>query len=273
MKNILTMRRSIVVAVAFVLIITSQSASATPIPLWVKDVAKLWADGLITDKEFLNAIEYLVEKGYILIEEKSEEKEFSISPSMSTSKLLEKGVQNLKEEDNEIAILYFNEALKREPDNVKALVDKGIAIARTGNLDEAKFIFDQAIKLGEKKNNLDYRAVINAGIAVSIYGNQTDAIHYFDTVLANAAKVDENTLYAAYVNKGIAYFEQQKYEEAIEMYDKALEINPGRLGAIVNKANALQEMKRYGEALSYFEQAHKITSDPLRWRPTFIIVE
>ncbi|MEM3007199.1 MAG: tetratricopeptide repeat protein [Candidatus Nitrosotenuis sp.] len=267
------MRRSIVVAVVFVLIIASQSASATPIPLWVKDVAKLWADGLITDKEFLNAIEYLVEKGYILIEEKSEEKEFSISPSMSTSKLLEKGVQNLKEEDNEIAILYFNEALKREPDNVKALVDKGIAIARTGNLDEAKFIFDQAIKLGEKKNNLDYRAVINAGIAVSIYGNQTDAIHYFDTVLANAAKVDENTLYAAYVNKGIAYFEQQKYEEAIEMYDKALEINPGRLGAIVNKANALQEMKRYGEALSYFEQAHKITSDPLRWRPTFIIVE
>lgn len=267
------MRRSLVVSIIFVLIIASQSASATPIPLWVKDVAKLWADGLITDKEFLNAIEYLVEKGYILIEGEPEEEELLTSPSISTSKLLEKGVQNLKEEDNEIAILYFNEALKREPDNVKALVDKGIAIARTGSLDEAKFIFDQAIKLGGKKNNLDYRAVINAGIAVSIYGNQTDAIHYFDTVLANADKVDENTLYAAYVNKGIAYFEQQKYEEAIEMYDKALEINPGRLGAIVNKANALQEMKRYGEALSYFEQAHKITSDPLRWRPTFIIVE
>lgn len=270
------MRRSLFVFVIFVIfaiIVASQSASATPIPLWIKDVAKLWSDGLITDKEFLNAMEYLIEKGYILIEEEPEEEQLLMSPSVNTSKLLEKGVQNLKEEDNEVALLYFNEALKREPDNVKALVDKGIALARTGNLDEAKFVFDQAIKLGEKKNNLDYRAVINAGIAISIYGNQTDAIHYFDTVLANADKIDANTLYAAYVNKGISYYEQQKYDEAIEMYDKALELNPGRLGAIVNKANALQEMKRYGEALSYFEQAYKITSDPLRWRPTFVIVE
>jgi tetratricopeptide (TPR) repeat protein len=95
----------------------------------------------------------------------------------------------------------------------------------------------------------------------------------FDKVIANADKVDQNILYAAYVNKGIAYYEQNQYDKAIDLYDKALEINPGRLGAIVNKANALQETKRYDEALTYFEQAYKITTDPLRWKPTFVLVE
>ncbi len=263
----------IILAVVSVFLLMSQNASAIPVPSWVKNVAKWWAEGSITEKEFLDAIEYLVEKGYIVIGDTQEEEVVPISPETSTTKLLEKGVQNIKEEDNEIAILYFNEALKRDPDNVKALVDKGIATARTGNLDEAKFLFDQAIKVGETKNSLDYRAVINAGITILIYGNQTDAIVYFDRVIANADKVDQNTLYATYVNKGIAYYEQNKYEEAIELYDKALEINPGRLGAIVNKANALQDMKRYDEALTYFEQAHKITTDPLRWKPTFVLVE
>lgn len=267
------MKSIFAVLIVFAFFLMFQNVSAAPVPLWVKDIAKWWAEGSITEREFLNAIEYLVEKGYIVIGDTKEDEVVPISPETSTTKLLEKGVENIKEEDNEIAILYFNEALKREPDNVKALVDKGIATARTGKLAEAKFIFDQAIKIGETKNNLDYRAVINAGIAISIYGNQTDAMTYFDKVIANADKVDKNTLYAAYVNKGIAYYEQNQYEEAMELYDKALEINPGRLGAIVNKANALQETKRYDEALSYFEQAYKITTDPLRWKPTFVLIE
>ena len=257
----------------FVMVLLSQSASAAPsIPLWVKDTAKWWVEGKITEKEFLNIIEYLVEKEYIVLDSQKNDEIITLSTT-STTKLLEAAVQNLKEEDNEVAILYFNEALKREPDNVKALIDKGIATARTGDLDGAKYVFDKAIQVGEIKKNLDYRAVINAGIAISIYGNQTDAASYFDRVIANADKVDTNTLYAAHVNKGITYYEQGKYEEAIEQYDNALEINPGRLGAIVNKANALQELELYDEALKYFEKAYAVTSDPLRWKPTFILVE
>ncbi|QLH09266.1 tetratricopeptide repeat protein [Candidatus Nitrosotenuis sp. DW1] len=257
----------------FAVVLLSQSAYAAPnIPSWVKDTAKWWVEGKITEKEFLNAIEYLVEKGYIVLDGQQNNENIILSTA-STTKLLEAAVQNLKEEDNEVALLYFNEALKREPDNVKALVDKGIAMARTGDLDGAKYVFDQAIRVGEIKKNLDYRAVINAGIAISIYGNQTDAIPYFDRVITNADKVDANTRYAAYVNKGITYYEQGRYADAIEQYDEALEINPGRLGAIVNKANALQEMELYDEALKYFEKAYTITSDPLRWKPTFILVE
>lgn len=253
----------------------TQTVSATtgPVPSWVKDVAKWWGEDKITEKEFLNALKYLIQKGYIVLSDTESGEQIPISQDTSTTKLLEAGVQKLKTEDNEVALLYFNEALKRDPNNEKALIDKGIATARTGNLDGAKLLFDQAIKVGEKKNSLDYKAVINAGIAISIYGNQSDAMKYFDQVISNSDKVDQNTLYAAYVNKGIAFYEDDDFEGAIEQYDKALQINPGRLGAIVNKANALQEMGKYDDALSYFEQAYKITPDPLRWKPTFVLVE
>lgn len=261
----------VVLGIVFAMVL-SQSAYAL-VPDWVKNTARWWADGLVTEREFLNAIEYLVENGIIKIDETPANQQVVITPTDSATRLVELGVEELKEDDHEAAILYFDEALKRNPDNVKALVDKGIASARLGKLADAKYLFDQAIKVGERQNNLDYRAVLNAGIAVSIYGNHTDATKYFDTIIANSAGVDPHILYGAYVNKGVMLYEEGRYEEAIVQYDKALELNPGRLGAIVNKANALQEMHRYGEALEWFEKAYKITTDPLRWKPTYVIVE
>jgi len=39
----------------------------SPIPSWIKLNAAWWADGLVTDVEFLSGIEYMIEKGIIVI--------------------------------------------------------------------------------------------------------------------------------------------------------------------------------------------------------------
>ncbi|RDJ32451.1 MAG: tetratricopeptide repeat protein [Crenarchaeota archaeon] len=256
-------------------IVLTQDVSAQQVPTWVKNTAKWFGDGLITEKEFLKAIEYLIENKFIIInpsDDRSQNETPKPSSYDSFEKIVEKGIEELKYGDHEDAIIYFDEALKRNPDNVRAMVDKGIAKASTGDLDGAKQLFDQAIKIGEKNKSVDYRAVVNAGIALSIYGNQTEAMSYFDRVIDNSNIVRQETLYAALVNKGIVLYEQEKYPEAISYYDQALEINPGKLGAIVNKANALQEMRDYDQALEWFEKAYKITKDPLAWRPSFIVI-
>ncbi|KAF6243862.1 hypothetical protein C6988_01480 [Nitrosopumilus sp. b1] len=256
-------------------IVLTQDVSAQQVPTWVKNTAKWFGDGLITEKEFLKAIEYLIENKFIIInpsDDRSQNETPNLSSYDSFEKIVEKGIEELKYGDHEDAIIYFDEALKRNPDNVRAMVDKGIAKASSGDLDGAKQLFDQAIKIGEKNKSVDYRAVVNAGIALSIYGNQTEAMSYFDRVIDNSNIVRQETLYAALVNKGIVLYEQEKYPEAISYYDQALEINPGKLGAIVNKANALQEMKDYNQALEWFEKAYKITKDPLAWRPSFVVI-
>ncbi|HSB50594.1 MAG TPA: tetratricopeptide repeat protein [Nitrosopumilaceae archaeon] len=243
------------------------------VPVWVKNTAKWYGEDLISEAEFLRAIEWLIENKIIILDPAdTNPKKEEITPLVGFDKLVELGIEQLNLGDPRDALFYFNEALKKNPDNVKAMVDKGIALAHTGDLANAKALFDQAIKQGEKEGKVSYRAVLNAGIALSIYGDQSDALEYFNRVIDNADIVRQDTLYAALVNKGVVLYELGRYEEAITYYDQALTINPGKLGAIVNKANALQELGKYDEALKWFEKAYAITKDPLAWKPSFIVI-
>ena len=249
--------------------------SQSMVPSWVKNTAKWYGEDLISEKDFLNAIEWLIENKIIILDpadDETKQDDIKIDQYQGFDKLVDLGIEQLQLGDPEDALIYFNEALKKNPDNVRALVDKGIALARSGDLANAKALFDKAIQSGEKQGKVDYRAVVNAGIALSIYGDQNDALVYFNRVIDNANIVRTETLYAALVNKGVVLYEQQRYEEAIKYYDQALEINPGKLGAIVNKANALQELKRYDEALKWFEKAYDISRDPLAWRPSYVVI-
>ena len=42
-------------------------AEDSSVPIWIKDNAAWWGDNLITDDEFINALEYLINKGIIVI--------------------------------------------------------------------------------------------------------------------------------------------------------------------------------------------------------------
>jgi tetratricopeptide (TPR) repeat protein len=270
------LKNTLVIFTIFVLIsftfVTNGYATGL-VPTWVKNTAKWYGDDLISEREFLSAIEWLIENKIIILDPSdSKPKKEEITPLHGFDKLVELGVEQLNLGDPRDALFYFNEALKKNPNNVRALVDKGIALARTGDLANAKALFDQAIEQGEKDGKVDHRAVVNAGIAISIYGDQRDALKYFDRVIDNAKIVRQETLYAALVNKGVVFYELEKYEEAITYYDQALTINPGKLGAIVNKANALQELGQYDEALKWFQKAYDITKDPLAWKPSFIVI-
>lgn len=244
------------------------------VPAWVKNTAKWYGEDLISEREFLEAIEWLIENKIIILDpsDAQAKKDFKIDEFTGFDKLVELGIEQLNVGDPHEALFYFNEALKKNPNNIRAMVDKGIAHARTGDLSGAKALFDQAIVIGEKQGKVDYRAVVNSGIAVSIYGDPNDAIVYFNRVIDNANIVRAETLYAALVNKGVALYELERYDESIKYYDQALELNPGKLGAIVNKANALQEQGKYNDALKWFEKAYSITKDPLAWKPSFIVI-
>lgn len=63
------------------------------------------------------------------------------------------------------------------------------------------------------------------------------------------------------VKQGYEYDKMGKFEEAIQMYDQALEINPLDVHALFNKGNSLFMLGRYPEALEYYDKALDI--DPL----------
>jgi len=55
--------------------------------------------------------------------------------------------------------------------------------------------------------------------------------------------------------KGNAFFNLKKYHEAIESYEKALELNPDDNLALNNKGMAHTEIKDYEKAIECFDQS------------------
>jgi len=246
-------------------------AAAEKVPLWVKKTAIWYGEDKISEAEFLNAIRYLINNGIINLDDTKNQ--IITNPNASNQELLEQGIEQLTLANNLAALELFNKALQKDPNNIKALADKGIVLARQGNYKDAKSIFDKAIELTEKKGSVDYRIVANAGIVLSIYGDPDLAHVYFDRVLEHKDIVRQETLVAVLVNKGVTLLEQGHYEKSLQYFDEALQIEPDRVGALVNKANALQELKRTNEAYDLFKKAHQLSNDPLSWKPKFVIIQ
>ena len=245
--------------------------SYAEVPAWIKNTAKWYGESKISETEFLNAIKYLINNGILNLDQSKE----VVHPDTSDSKqeLIEHGVQDLLNKNNLSALEFFNAALEKDPKDIQAMVNKGIVLARQGNFNNAKQLFDKAIELTESKGTIDYRAVVNAGIVMSIYGNPDEAMVYFDRVLDNEESLRQETLMAALINKGVTLLDKGQFEESIPYFDKALSIEPDRVGALINKANALQELHRDSEAFPLFIKAHELSSDPLSWKPKFVIVK
>ncbi|MCH7941051.1 MAG: hypothetical protein IH842_03690 [Thaumarchaeota archaeon] len=70
-----------VIAVAILSItIISISAEEELIPSWIRNTAGFWVDRQISDQEFINALQYLINQGILLIPEQTDGSEFEESP-------------------------------------------------------------------------------------------------------------------------------------------------------------------------------------------------
>ena len=61
-------------AILGLVLLTVNYAHAESIPDWVKNTAKFWLEGKISDTEFLNAIKFLIEKNVIKLDSQSQTK-------------------------------------------------------------------------------------------------------------------------------------------------------------------------------------------------------
>ena len=62
-------------------------------------------------------------------------------------------------------------------------------------------------------------------------------------------------------NIGTSYLDRERYEEAIEWYNKTKEINPSYEQPWYNKALYLYELERYEEAIECYDNSIELSSD------------
>ncbi|NCQ94316.1 MAG: tetratricopeptide repeat protein [Microcystis aeruginosa W11-06] len=105
--------------------------------------------------------------------------------------------------------------------------------------------------------------------AISLFPNNPNYYNEKWSVLSELKRYDEGlaaitqAIYLApraawYVNRGILYRRQQKYELALDDYNQAIELNPNHANAYNNRGNLYQDLQKYELALDDFNKAIEI---------------
>ncbi|MDD1678986.1 MAG: tetratricopeptide repeat protein [Methanomicrobiales archaeon] len=121
----------------------------------------------------------------------------------------------------------YDMALSIDPNNVRALVGKGICLSGAAKISVEKGKYEDAMTFFDK--------------AITIDPNYADAWHY----------------------KGWA-LSQQRRDDAIPVLDKAIALDPTNVNILGSKANALVQLQRNSEAIPVLEKAISINPNSYR---------
>lgn len=71
-------------------------------------------------------------------------------------------------------------------------------------------------------------------------------------------KLNGITKYMCFIKKGVILMRMEKYEEAMSIFEEAIEIEPNNPNGYINKIAALGILKKYEEAIKFCEENEKI---------------
>jgi tetratricopeptide (TPR) repeat protein len=134
---------------------------------------------------------------------------------LSLKEIILKGNEYLDSRHLSVALDYYDQAIKIDPNYAYAWNNKGIALRNLGKYDEAIECYDRAIKIDP-----NYAGPWNSkGWALSNLGKHKDAIECYD----RAIKIDPN--YAdAWNNKGVSLRKIGQQKDADRCFAKAREL-------------------------------------------------
>lgn len=150
---------------------------------------------------------------------------------------------------------YYQEALRREPGDVRCNNAIGLLLMRKGQFAQAEEYFRTAVKTLTERNPNPYdgEASYNLGWSCKMQGKTDEAYDAFFKSAWNAAWQD-----AAYY--GLAQIDtlRGKYESALDKADRSLIRNGHNHKARQLKASLLRKLHRKEEALTLIEESLKV---------------
>lgn len=148
----------------------------------------------------------------------------------------------------EECIKFSNMALKLNPKLYGAYFNEGLSFIRLSDYENALNVFNQALEIKTD----DYKLWYNKGLTLYYLTLYEKSIISFDN--AYSLKKDEISLKA----KGSSLLKLKRFDEALNTYKLALEINPEDLGLYSNIAATLIELKDYNQAITYCNKVLEI---------------
>jgi len=133
----------------------------------------------------------------------------------------------------------FERVLEIDPNHIEGLNSKGISLYRLGEYDKAKACFNKVLEIDPEN--------IVALNNVEILSKKID-----DTRVPSPN--DANS----WIRQGLSLYNENKFEEALRHYDKAIELDPNNADAWNNKGTSLFFLGKHKEAIVCFDEAMKV---------------
>ncbi|MGF6905978.1 tetratricopeptide repeat protein [Fusobacterium sp. PH5-44] len=145
-------------------------------------------------------------------------------------------------------IKKYTEKIKNNPDDFRALFNRGIQYMELGSYKEAIRDYNKAIKLAPKDSLLHY----NRGLAKSKIGKYEEAIEdYTESIYLNSKYA------SAFYNRGLVKAILGKHEDAILDYNAAVKLNLKNHDIYYNRGKSNFTLRRYEYAMKDFGEAIK----------------
>ncbi len=167
-----------------------------------------------------------------------------LSPALRAIALTAKAEVLLTEQKVDEALAMIADAQKANPKFPWAYAVEAVAKARKDDFEGAAAAYDKAIEADKYIANLYF----DAAMLMAAVKNEQRAVGYLDRY---ALKKDDKY----YVTYGNVLRSLEKYDEAVQMYDKAISENEMNAGAYVAKAGILIQQQKYDQAEDALERA------------------
>lgn len=176
---------------------------------------KLLSDGIKDENIYRLAISsYLQHKKYKKAKELSDA--FSLTGKMSSDDLTNIALSYSQLGFHDEALKLYDKSLELNPDNKFSLNNKGYTLNLMNEFEKAISFFDKAIEV-DKDFAYSYN---NRGLAKIKLGQTEEGLQDIN----HSFKIDPNNSYA-YRNLGIYHFEREEFDEALNLFVKAKELD------------------------------------------------
>jgi len=185
---------------------------------------------------------------------------------------LTSGKVYLGQENYEAAIEQLHLAIRNSPGAYEPHLYLGMAYAETDELEMAHDEFFTALDLAESENDKETveNEITRYWLVYDKQGEQYNEAAQFGEAIGQFEKaiIIDDRKPEAYINLGYALHMSGQYDQAVEIFETALEYSPDNevlIDNLVNvyetKAGNLAAVGNYNEALMYFEKIEQIAPD------------
>jgi len=153
------------------------------------------------------------------------------------------------------AVNAYNQSIRLDPTNPKVWTWKGIAEQHLGFQTDAMSDFDTALRLNPNESSA-WQGKASSYIDTNEYKLALKSAERSIAVASEGDKIENS-----YLLLGFAYNRLNQYDDALQMYDKAIEIDPKRVDLWEQKAYTLTKQERFMEVLKCYDMMTDIDPD------------